>query len=147
MLEFKLLWREIFGVLHIVVDEVAICRVPLYKNNVSHDETKFIYCLGCMEKYLDAGLQFKAIWANKQAQVTQSDYASLNEPSLSAKIVEQITLTSESQSTIVNLGEWVEQRKQKSTTQVTSSSFVAQEQQDATDGLNHTEQSPTKKVY
>ena len=147
MLEFKLLWREIFGVLHIVVDEVAICRVPLYENNVSHDETKFIYCLGCMEKYLDAGLQFKAIWENKQAQITQSDYASLNEPSSNAKIVEQTTLTSESPSTIVNLGEWVEQRKQKSTTQVTSSSFVAQEQQDATDGLNHTEQNPTKKVY
>ena len=52
MLEFKLLWREIFGVLHIVVDEVAICRVPLYDNNVSHDETKFIYCLGCMENIL-----------------------------------------------------------------------------------------------
>ena len=142
-----MLWREIFGVLHIVVDDVAICRVPLYENKVSHDETKFIYCLGCMEKYLDAGLQFKALWRNKQAQVTQSDYASLNEPSSNAKIVEQITLTSESQSTIVNLEEWVEQRKQKSTTQATCSCCVAQEQQDATAGLNHTEQSPTKKVY
>ena len=141
------MWREIFGVLHIVVDDVAICRVLLYENNVSHNETKFIYCLSCMEKYLDTGLQFKALWRNKQAQVTQSDYASLNEPSSNAKIVEQITLTSESQSTIVNLGEWVEQRKQKLTTQVTSSSFVVQEQQDATDGLNHTEPNPTKKVY
>ena len=142
-----MLWREIFGVLHIVVDDVAICRVPLYENNVSHNETKFIYCLSCMEKYLDTGLQFKALWQNKQAQVTQSDYASLNEPSSNAKIVEQITLISESQSTIVNLEEWVEQRKQKSTTQATCSCCVAQEQQDATDGLNHTEQNPTKKVY
>jgi hypothetical protein len=100
-----------------------------------------------MEKYLDTGLQFKALWQNKQAQVTQSDYASLNEPSSNAKIVEQITLTSESQSTIVNLEEWVEQRKQKSTTQATCSCFVAQEQQDVTDGLNHTEQNPTKKFY
>ena len=141
------MWREIFGVLHIVVDEVAICRVPLYENNVSHDETKFIYCLGCMEKYQDAGLQFKTLWQNKQEQITQSDYASLNEPSLNAKIVEQTTLTLESQSTIVNLEEWVEQRKQKSTTQVISSSFVAQVQQDATAGLNHTEQNPIKKVY
>lgn len=142
-----MLWREIFGVLHIVVDEVAICRVPLYENNVSHDKTKFVYCLGCMEKYQDAGLQFKALWRNKQAQITQSDYAFLNEPFSNAKIVEQTTLTSESQSTIVNLEEWVEQRKQKSTTQATSSSFVAQEQQDATAGLNHTEQNPMKKVY
>ncbi len=141
------MWREIFGVLHIVVDEVAICRVPLYENNVSHDKTKFVYCLGCMEKYQDAGLQFKALWRNKQAQITQSDYASLNEPSSNAKIVEQTTLTSESQSTIVNLEEWVEQRKQKSMTQATSSSFVAQAQQDATAGLNHTEQNPMKKVY
>jgi hypothetical protein len=83
-----------------------------------------------MDKYLDAGLQFKALWENKQAQITQSDYASLNEPSLNAKIVEQTTSISESQSTIVNLGEWVEQRKQKSTTQATCSCYVAQEQQD-----------------
>jgi hypothetical protein len=142
-----LLWREIFGVLHIVVDEVAICRVPLYENNVSHDKTKFIYCLSCMENYQVAGLQFKALWENKQAQITQSDYASLKEPSSNAKIVEQTTLISESPSTIVNLGEWVEQKKQKSTTQATCSCCVAQEQQDATAGLNHTEQSPTKKVY
>ena len=142
-----MLWREIFGVLHIVVDEVATCRVPLYENNVSHDKTKFIYCLSCMENYQVAGLQFKALWENKQVQITQSDYASSKEPSSSAKIVEQTTLTSESPSTIVNLGEWVEQRKQKSTTQATCSCCVAQEQQDATAGLNHTEQSPTKKVY
>lgn len=142
-----MLWREIFGVLHIVVDEVATCRVPLYENNVSHDKTKFIYCLSCMENYQVAGLQFKALWENKQAQTTQSDYASLKEPSSNAKIVEQTTLTSESPSIIVNLGEWVEQRKQKSTTQATCSCCVAQEQQDATAGLNHTEQSPTKKVY
>lgn len=141
------MWREIFGVLHIVVDEVATCRVPLYENNVSHDRTKFIYCLSCMENYQVAGLQFKALWENKQAQITQSDYASSKEPSSNAKIVEQTTLTSESPSTIVNLGEWVEQRKQKSTTQATCSCCVAQEQQDATAGLNHTEQSPTKKVY
>ena len=142
-----MLWREIFGVLHIVVDEVATCRVPLYENNVSHDKTKFIYCLSCMENYQVAGLQFKALWENKQVQITQSDYASSKEPSSNAKIVEQTTLTSESPSTIVNLGEWVEQRKQKSTTQATCSCCVAQEQQDATAGLNHTEQSPTKKVY
>jgi len=142
-----LLWREIFGVLHIVVDEVATCRVPLYENNVSHNKTKFIYCLSCMENYQVAGLQFKALWENKQAQITQSDYASSNEPFSNAKIVEQTTLTLESPSTIVNLGEWVEQRKQKSTTQATCSCCVAQEQQDATAGLNHTEQSPTKKVY
>lgn len=142
-----MLWREIFGVLHIVVDEVATCRVPLYENNVSHDKTKFIYCLSCMENYQVAGLQFKALWENKQAQITQSDYASSKEPSSNAKIVEQTTLTSESPSTIVNLGEWVEQRKQKSTTPATCSCCVAQEQQDATAGLNHTEQSPTKKVY
>ena len=142
-----MLWREIFGVLHIVVDEVATCRVLLYENNVSHDKTKFIYCLSCMENYQVAGLQFKALWENKQVQITQSDYASSKEPSSNAKIVEQTTLTSESPSTIVNLGEWVEQRKQKSTTQATCSCCVAQEQQDATAGLNHTEQSPTKKVY
>ena len=142
-----MLWREIFGVLHIVVDEVATCRVPLYENNVSHNKTKFIYCLSCMENYQVAGLQFKALWENKQAQITQSDYASSNEPFSNAKIVEQTTLTLESPSTIVNLGEWVEQRKQKSTTQATCSCCVAQEQQDATAGLNHTEQSPTKKVY
>ena len=142
-----MLWREIFGVLHIVVDEVTTCRVPLYENNVSHDKTKFIYCLSCMENYQVAGLQFKALWENKQAQITQSDYASSKEPSSNAKIVEQTTLTSESPSTIVNLGEWVEQKKQKSTTQATCSCCVAQEQQDATAGLNHTEQSPTKKVY
>ena len=142
-----MLWRKIFGVLHIVVDEVATCRVPLYENNVSHDKTNFIYCLSCMENYQVAGLQFKALWENKQAQITQSDYASSKEPSSNAKIVEQTTLTSESPSTIVNLGEWVEQRKQKSTTQATCSCCVAQEQQDATAGLNHTEQSPTKKVY
>ena len=142
-----MLWREIFGVLHIVVDEVATCRVPLYENNVSHDKTKFIYCLSCMENYQVAGLQFKALWENKQAQITQSDYASSKEPSSNAKIVEQTTLTSESPSTIVNLGEWVEQRKQKSTTPATCSCCVAQEQRDATAGLNHTEQNPTKKVY
>ena len=100
-----------------------------------------------MENYQVAGLQVKALWENKQAQITQSDYASSKEPSSNAKIVEQTTLTSESPSTIVNLGEWVEQRKQKSTTQATCSCCVAQEQQDATAGLNHTEQSPTKKVY
>lgn len=131
-----MLWQEVFNKLHIVVDGKTLC-------NLQYTGFDAVHCETCMNFYIDLGLQYKALCRIKQAQQVKQETKSSNEHSLNAKIVEQPISVSESQSTIVNLGVWVEQKRKKSTTQQTCSCCVAREQQDATDGLNQTDKNLT----
>ncbi len=135
-----MLWQEIYSKLHIVVDGKPLCNLKDYGMNG-------FYCESCMGFYVDLGLQFKALCRRKQAQQVKPEQKSLSEPISNANIVAQTISVLESPYTIVNLGAWVEQKRKKSTTQQTCSCCVVQEQQDATDGLNHTEKKPTQEVF
>lgn len=123
-----MLWQEIYGTLHLVFDSQTICRVRI------DVQTNRTICTTCQEIYQVAGLQLKAIWQNKQEQLERPERESIAERSLNVKTAETKLHNLDSQSTIVNLEEWAEQRKKKSTTPQTSSSYVAQEQQGVTVG-------------
>lgn len=135
-----MLWQELFNKLHIVVDGKTLCNLQYTGFNEIHCET-------CMNYYIDLGLQYKAICRRKQGRLEKPEPKSMNEPISNANIVAQTISVSESPSTIVNLGEWVEQKRKKPTTPQTCSCCVAREQQDATAGLNQTEKNPTSEVF
>ena len=121
-----MLWQDIHGTLHLVFDTQTVCRVQKYESSE--------ICQTCLEIYQVAALQLKVIWQNKQAQSERLEKQSLREPTLSVSSVEEKTLVLDSRFTIVNLGEWVEQRKKKLTMQPISSFYAVQEQQDVTVG-------------
>lgn len=123
-----MLWQEIYGTLHLVYDSQVICRVRI------DVQTNRTICTYCQEIYQVAGLQLKALWRNKQEQLEKPEKQSSAEPISNVKTAELKTSHLDSQSTIVNLGEWAEHRKKKSTTHQTSSSFAVQEQQAVTVG-------------
>jgi hypothetical protein len=128
LLEFDMLWQEINGTLHLVSDSQIICRVRIVV------QTNRTICTYCQEIYQVAGLQLKELWQRKQAQIQKQEKQFSIEHTSSVKTVELKDTHLDSQSTIVNLGEWAEHRKKKSTTPQTSSFFAAQEQQDVTVG-------------
>lgn len=123
-----MLWQEIYGTLHLVHDSQVMCRVRI---NVQSNRT---ICTYCQEIYQVAGLQLKELWQRKQAQTQKLEKQSFIEHISNVKTVESKHTHLDSQSTIVNLGEWVEHRKKKSTTPQTSSFSAVQEQQDVTAG-------------
>lgn len=120
-----MLWQEIHGTLHLVFDSQVICRFVQSNRTI---------CTTCQEIYQVAGLQLKAIWQNKLEQLEKSERKSITEPISNVKTVEEKISHLESQSTTVNLEEWVERRKKKSTMPQTSSSYAEPEQQAVTAG-------------
>jgi len=123
-----MLWQEIYGTLHLVFDSQTICRVRI------DVQTNRTICTTCQEIYQVAGLQLKELWQRKQAQTQRQEKQFSNEHILSVKTAELRNTHLDFQSTIVNLGEWAEHRKKKSTTPQTSFFSAAQEQQDVTAG-------------
>jgi len=123
-----MLWEKRNGLLHLVVDSVSLCKTLEDLGNS--------ICRTCLEMYAIARVQLEALCVREQVQPMKLDNKFFLEPTSVVKDAWKQDLLLGLQSTIVNLGEWVEQKNRKSMTPQILSSFVALEQQDAMVGLS-----------
>jgi len=123
-----MLWEKRNGLLHLVVDNVSVCKTPEDLGNG--------ICRTCLEMYAIAKVQLEALCVKEQVHPMKLDNKFFSEPTSVVKDAQKLDSLLGLQSIIVNLEEWVGRKNKKSMTPRISSSFVELEQLDATAGLN-----------